>query len=96
MADIEQQRARQDYERGQLAVDVYRPHDERGVEGWRPTAYSDDEATGLKAQAYKSQESGEIVIAFAGTDGIGDGFSKDLLADTAFVFDYLQKQLRNL
>ena len=34
MADIDQQRARQDYERGQLAVDVYRPKNERGVEGW--------------------------------------------------------------
>ena len=94
MADIDQQRARQDYERGQLAVDVYRPEGERGVEGWRSTISGDDIATGLKAQAYKSLESDEIVIAFGGTDGIGDGFSKDLLADTSFVFDYLQKQLK--
>ena len=90
MADIDQQRARQDYERGQLAVDVYRPEGERGVEGWRSTISGDDIATGLKAQAYESQESGEIVIAFGGTDpGPWGQFWEDLQADVGFLSSHL-------
>ena len=90
MADIDQQRARQDYERGQLAVDVYRPEGERGVEGWRSTTSGDDITTGLKAQAYKSLESDEIVIAFGGTDpGPWGQFWKDLQADVGFLSSHL-------
>ena len=89
MADIDQQRARQDYERGQLAVDVYRPKNERGVEGWDIKRPGDDE-TGLKAQVYESRESGEIVIAFGGTDpGPWGQFWKDLQADVGFLSSYL-------
>ena len=87
-------RVQQDYERGRLAVDVYKPKDERGVGRWKLTLSGDDEATGLKAQAYKSLTTGEVVIAFGGTDSLGNGFGKDLLADLGFVFGYLQKQLR--
>ncbi len=87
-------RVQQDYERGRLAVDVYKPKDERGVGRWKLTLSGDDEATGLKAQAYKSLATGEVVIAFGGTDSLGNGFGKDLLADLGFVFGYLQKQLR--
>ena len=95
MADIDQQRARQDYERGQLAVDVYRPEGERGVEGWRSTTSGDDITTGLKAQAYKSLESDEIVIAFGGTDSDQWGeFWKDLKADTGFISWHLPDQIK--
>ena len=94
MADKNKQRARQDYQRGRLAVDVYKPKGERGVDGWELMAYGDDVTTGLKAQVYKSKNGGEIVIAFAGTDvSTRKEFLSDMVANSGFVKGHLTDQL---